>query len=84
MHNECILVLSFTPALVMRVNGEVELSDAVILAKAVGQSLGTDLSVQGRSNADVYYDGNLDGSDIRILLSLIAGFYKQSQMPVEP
>jgi len=66
------------------VNGEVELSDAVILAKAVGQSLGTDLSVQGRSNADVYYDGNLDGSDIRILLSLIAGFYKQSQMPVEP
>lgn len=65
-------------------DGSVELADAVMLAKAIGQVGDTDLSVEGRANAQVYSDNNVDGNDLRVLLGLIAGLYEQSEMPIKP
>ena len=65
-------------------NGEVLLPDAVLLAKANAQVTGSDLTVKGRANADLYHDGEINNNDLRILLSLLAGIYQQSEMPIQP
>ena len=52
-------------------NGEVDLPDAVLLAKA-SASL-ADLSVQGRTNADCDGNGDLTSNDLVLLLQYLAG-----------
>jgi len=63
-------------------NGACELADAVLLAKSVASV--SELSVQGKINCDVYADGKTDGSDLNIVLKLIAGNAKQADMPIYP
>ncbi len=63
-------------------NGACELADAVLLAKAVASV--SELSVQGKVNCDLYADGKTDGSDLNLVLKLIAGNAKPSDMPVNP
>ena len=63
-------------------NNSCELADGVLLAKAVASV--SELSVQGKINCDVYADGKTDGSDLNIVLKLIAGNAKQSDMPITP
>jgi len=53
-------------------NGDVELADAVLLAKSLGGT-GVTLSAQGRTNADCNQDGNVDAQDLSLLLQHISG-----------
>lgn len=62
------------------VNGTVELADAVLLAKSVGQVEGITLSAQGRLNAECDGIGTVDSGDLGTLLSYIAGLI--SSFPV--
>lgn len=61
-------------------NGEFELSDCVLLAKA-GASLG-ELSTAGVRNCDLYADGSVNGKDLTAALLLMAGTYTTEDMPL--
>lgn len=65
-------------------SGLFELADCVLLAKAASGTDGTELTVRGRSNSDLYADGTIDSSDLRVILQLCAGIYENSQMPITP
>ena len=65
-------------------SGLFELADCVLLAKAASGTDGTELTVKGRSNSDLFADGTIDSNDLRIMLQLCAGIYENSQMPVKP
>lgn len=65
-------------------NGELELADAVMLAKASAGIDGVTLSTAGRANCDVYADNNINGSDLSIVLGLIAGSKEAKDMPEKP
>lgn len=55
------------------VNGEVELEDAVLLAKSVAGITGVSVTAQGRLNADCNDDGDVGSDDLTILLKYLAG-----------
>ena len=61
-------------------NGEVELRDAVMLAKAIVAADGVQLSVNGRKNADVEPDNSIDSADLKKLLQYLAGTIKSSAL----
>jgi hypothetical protein len=65
-------------------SGLFELADCVLLAKAASGTDGTELTVRGRSNSDLYADGTIDSNDLRVILQLCAGIYENSQMPITP
>ena len=65
-------------------SGLFELADCVLLAKAASGTDGTELTVKGRSNSDLFADGTIDSNDLRVILQLCAGIYENSQMPVKP
>lgn len=63
-------------------SGVFELSDCVLLAKATAGVSGSELSVAGKANCDLYADGSVNGTDVGVALKLMAGIYTNAQMPV--
>lgn len=58
----------------------VTLDDAVLLAKALGGVGGVSLTTQGRANADVAADGDVNNADLTKLLSFLAGSIEYSEL----
>ena len=59
-------------------NGEVDVKDAVLLARIVGQDVTASLSDQGRINADVDRDGVVSAPDLTMLLRALANLTELS------
>jgi len=55
------------------VNGDVNLTDAILLAKSLASTGSDSLSAQGRLNADCLLDGSIDSSDLTQLLRFLSG-----------
>ena len=53
-------------------NGEVELRDAIMLAKA-SAGIDVEMTAEGAANADLNNTGGLDNGDLRLLLRYLAG-----------
>ncbi|MBP0989072.1 MAG: DUF5620 domain-containing protein, partial [Oscillospiraceae bacterium] len=51
---------------------EVDVSDAVLVARYVAEDTGANLTAQGKINADVTHDGNITGEDTILILRYIA------------
>ena len=51
---------------------EVDVSDAVLVARYVAEDTGANLTAQGKINADVTHDGNITGDDTILILRYIA------------
>ncbi len=62
------------------VNGFVELTDAILLARAVGGDSGSSLSVQGRINAAVAGNAQLSAADTAKLLKYLGGSITLAQL----
>lgn len=54
-------------------NGEVELADAVLMAKSLAQASGISVSAQGRLNGDLNDKAGIDDGDLTLLLQYISG-----------
>ena len=59
-------------------NGEVKLADAILTAKSVAGL--AELSAQGRLNADVVLDGDINNADLNRLLSYLCGLLPMSAL----
>ncbi len=64
-------------------NGMVELADGVAFAKAAASVEGSELSVEGKNNADLNADNSVGMDDLGILLKLLAGIYTEAEMPIK-
>ncbi|MBP0976544.1 MAG: dockerin type I repeat-containing protein, partial [Oscillospiraceae bacterium] len=51
---------------------EVDVSDAVLLARLVAEDAGANVTAQGKLNADCLKDGNLNGDDVIRILQYVA------------
>lgn len=54
--------------------GDVDVSDAVMLARFNAEDTGVTITAQGKTNADVTHDGTIDGNDLIKILKFIAGY----------
>ena len=58
-------------------SGNVDVSDAVLLARYIAEDAGANVSAQGKINADVDKNGNQDGEDVTLILQYIAKLIKE-------
>lgn len=65
-------------------SGDFALADCVLLAKAVVGISGSELTVGGKANCDLYADGKIDSSDMSVALQLMAGICLNADMPISP
>ena len=56
----------------LNLDGKVDVSDAVLLARFVAEDSGANVKEQGKANADVNSDKQLDGDDVIGILRIIA------------
>ena len=53
-------------------DGSIDVSDAVLIARFAAEDREATMTDQGRQNADVTHDGNVDGQDSTKILQCIA------------
>ena len=58
-------------------SGKVDISDAVLLARFVAEDTEANVSVQGKKNADVNKNSNLESDDVTLILKYIAKLVKE-------
>jgi len=65
-------------------NGDVNVADAVLLARLEAEDKEVTVSAQGKLNADCSKDGKgaLTADDLNVLLSYLAGIYQYSELPI--
>ncbi len=65
-------------------NGDVNVADAVLLARLEAEDKEVTVTAQGKLNADCSNDGKgaLTAEDLNALLSYLAGIYKYDQLPI--
>ena len=56
----------------VNIDGKVDVSDAVLLARFVAEDTGANVTAKGKANADVNSDALLDGDDVIGILRIIA------------
>lgn len=65
----------------MDCNGKVEINDVVLLSRYVAQdATAKALSAEGLLNADCYYDGTIDSSDITAIARYLAHLIDASEL----
>lgn len=66
-------------------NGDVNVADAVLLARFEAEDSEVTVSAQGKLNADCFADGKgaLTTEDLNALLSYLAGIYKEADLPIK-
>lgn len=63
-------------------DGEVGLSDAILLARYAAEDVAVNIKQQGIANADCNADGSIGGQDVVLILQVIAKLIAQTDLPI--